>query len=303
MTLLAALDLRPEDAVLGFGKAGRRDAYRHEFVYFIRCLDTVKIGYSSGLSRKEQLQTGNPSQLEIIAIIPGGRQLERLLHQRFAEYNVRKEWFRLVPPIMTWLVEHITDRFQPASMAESQGNGGASCADDHPPATSAYFELDRRTKIISYAKRLGLSKDFAAEHIAAQTDVESFIALAIKRHDAAISRKKEDISIHGRFANNPLCEAIVALIESDFPEGWEGTSARLLELLRPKVSDTVARSRLWPDNNVALGIQISRLAPVLRRCGLTVEKKHSGKRWLTIRRIVEEVVDAGLVDAVLDDAP
>ncbi len=83
--------------------------------------------------------------------------------------------------------------------------------------------------------------------------------------------------------SSPVAEAILALmIDAEYSDGFEGSSSRLLELLRAKASETVLRSRIWPENNVALGIALSRIAPVLRRHGLTVAKHHSGKRWISI---------------------
>jgi hypothetical protein len=81
---------------------------------------------------------------------------------------------------------------------------------------------------------------------------------------------------------DPVAGAIVALVEQDCEEGWEGASTRLLETLSSKVSDSVRRSRDWPQSAISLGTRIERLKPVLRRHGITIDRRHSGERWLHI---------------------
>lgn len=63
-------------------------------VYLIKSDRFIKIGYSeSPLSRAGNMQTGNPHELELMAVIPGDTGLESYLHERFAELRVRGEWF------------------------------------------------------------------------------------------------------------------------------------------------------------------------------------------------------------------
>lgn len=64
-------------------------------VYLIRSDNFIKIGYSeSPLSRVSGMQTGNPYELQLIAVIPGDTGLESYLHERFADMRVRGEWFK-----------------------------------------------------------------------------------------------------------------------------------------------------------------------------------------------------------------
>jgi hypothetical protein len=83
--------------------------------------------------------------------------------------------------------------------------------------------------------------------------------------------------------SDPVAGAIVALIEKDFPTGWEGNATRLYDLLGDKVTDNTRRSRAWPMSAISLGSRLERLKPVLRRNGVIVEKRHSGDRFITIR--------------------
>ncbi|MEW2402162.1 GIY-YIG nuclease family protein [Streptomyces sp. NPDC046862] len=57
----------------------------------------VKIGYTSGtpLKRLASLQTGQPMTLSLLWSVPV--DIEDDLHERFASYRVRGEWFDLTP--------------------------------------------------------------------------------------------------------------------------------------------------------------------------------------------------------------
>jgi hypothetical protein len=57
----------------------------------------VKIGYTSGapLKRLASLQTGQPMTLSLLWSLPV--DIENELHERFAAYRVRGEWFDLTP--------------------------------------------------------------------------------------------------------------------------------------------------------------------------------------------------------------
>lgn len=75
-------------------------------VYFI--MDeggAIKIGHSIGnpLARLNGLQTGNPRPLKLLVAIPGGREAEQELHQRFAGLRIRGEWFKPDPRLLGFI--------------------------------------------------------------------------------------------------------------------------------------------------------------------------------------------------------
>jgi hypothetical protein len=55
----------------------------------------VKIGVTGGdpYARMKDLQTGSPVRLELLHQEPGGREVERALHQVFTRYRLHREWF------------------------------------------------------------------------------------------------------------------------------------------------------------------------------------------------------------------
>lgn len=80
-------------------------------VYLIRCQDFVKIGFSNGTrTRLSTLQMGNPHELKIIAVLPGGEEMEKDLHRRFAEHRHRGEWFRIEGALATYIERLSVDR-------------------------------------------------------------------------------------------------------------------------------------------------------------------------------------------------
>lgn len=55
----------------------------------------VKIGYAADVKRRVQhLETAHPTKARILRVLDGDMAAERLLHRRFAEYRISKEWFR-----------------------------------------------------------------------------------------------------------------------------------------------------------------------------------------------------------------
>lgn len=74
-------------------------------VYFIsNGMGHVKIGVATDVeSRFYGLQVANATELELIAVIPGGYGLEGRIHRLFAQWRIRGEWFDLVPEIKDYL--------------------------------------------------------------------------------------------------------------------------------------------------------------------------------------------------------
>ncbi len=67
------------------------------FIYFIRCGDFVKVGYSVNPKRRhQQLAASTPHNLVLVATYPGTQFIETKLHRYLAAYRYRKdrrEWF------------------------------------------------------------------------------------------------------------------------------------------------------------------------------------------------------------------
>lgn len=68
---------------------------RAGLVYFARSGDLIKIGFTGDVrSRMFRLQASSPAPVELLATVPGGREIERFLHQMFRENHMHGEWFK-----------------------------------------------------------------------------------------------------------------------------------------------------------------------------------------------------------------
>lgn len=69
-------------------------------VYFIRCGEFVKIGFSICPElRLATIQAVLPHEAVLMGSIPGARKREREIHTRFAHLHHRGEWYRLEPEL------------------------------------------------------------------------------------------------------------------------------------------------------------------------------------------------------------
>lgn len=75
------------------------------FVYFLSSHGLVKIGFSTRLEQRIQaLRASSPVVLELVAAIPGTRQLETSLHQQFKKLRKHGEWFLAAEPLSSYIL-------------------------------------------------------------------------------------------------------------------------------------------------------------------------------------------------------
>ena len=73
-------------------------------IYFVRCLDRVKIGWSSDLKgRLRSIQTTAPAEIKLIGKMRGSIKQERELHARFGHHRLSGEWFNVAPEILAFV--------------------------------------------------------------------------------------------------------------------------------------------------------------------------------------------------------
>lgn len=82
-------------------------AVRHSIVYFVQAADgwPLKIGISTNLMKRLiDLRMSSGLNLKVLGVIDGGtREMEKLLHDRFADSRLVGEWFRPVPEIIEYI--------------------------------------------------------------------------------------------------------------------------------------------------------------------------------------------------------
>jgi hypothetical protein len=76
-------------------------------IYFIRCGDAIKIGYSdcNPQGRLKTMQTGNPVKLELLAVTDGSETDEVAYHAHFVDLHIHGEWFRCEPKLLDFIKE------------------------------------------------------------------------------------------------------------------------------------------------------------------------------------------------------
>lgn len=78
------------------GACFRKYSQQRASVYVFRAGDRAKIGFSTNVpARLKACQTGSPLPLSVWRVFEGGRELERELHERFADEREHGEWFRV----------------------------------------------------------------------------------------------------------------------------------------------------------------------------------------------------------------
>jgi len=105
---------------------------KYAVVYFIRqsaSSGTIKIGTTSSIhDRLSNLQTANSERLELMAITPGSRELERSLHEIFEPEHISGEWYHLSAEIAKVIAACPVDG--PAAALQCLGHATHDCADD-----------------------------------------------------------------------------------------------------------------------------------------------------------------------------
>ena len=98
-------DDREVKAALGVLRDARaqRRHLAQGYVYLISDGTAVKVGYSTKPeARVNELQTGNPRDLILLAKKEGDESVEAMLHTRFIDDNLILEWFRPSTPLLQW---------------------------------------------------------------------------------------------------------------------------------------------------------------------------------------------------------
>lgn len=70
-------------------------------IYFLRYGDLIKIGFSSNLRQRiASVIQSIPGEVSFLGHMPGDREVEAHLHDRFGEHRFSGEWFRACPDIL-----------------------------------------------------------------------------------------------------------------------------------------------------------------------------------------------------------
>ncbi len=149
---------------------------------------------------------------------------------------------------------------------------GALCA-----ALSAALANVKNTKLARAPRMADFAKWVTAAEPGLGWDAGTFeAAYALNRQESV------DLS----FESDLVAVAVrdfAAQLDADGMQSWEGTATELLSALDNVVSEKIRNTRRWPKLASSLGNDLERSAPALRLKKIRVEKKHSGKRLVSLR--------------------
>ena len=92
----------------------------------------------------------------------------------------------------------------------------------------------------------------------------------------------------------------LAVINLDIKK-WKGTATGLHEMLSNQITDTVRRSKSWPDTPNWLSNRLKRIVPPLRKIGIEVEfERESSNRYITITQTDKFTVSSVRVVSLLN---
>jgi hypothetical protein len=92
-----------------FGPKVEQSKTSNPVIYFARAADLgIKIGFSNGNihQRLKELETYCPVQLELLGAIPGNREKEKCLHEKFKDHRIKGEWFAIHEDILVYIAKH-----------------------------------------------------------------------------------------------------------------------------------------------------------------------------------------------------
>lgn len=116
------------------------------FIYAIRCMDRVKIGFSTDpILRFNKVQSDNAEPCRLLGVIAGDLDLEAELHSRFSEYHIRGEWFHLKGAV----AEFVCTMDEPFTKRQAESLADLMCADDGFDVVEWMKAVSGRQKIIS----------------------------------------------------------------------------------------------------------------------------------------------------------
>lgn len=161
--------------------------------YFIHCAATglVKIGVSEKpWGRLSKIQSDNPGELTMLAIVARGVEYERAMHRLFERDHMRGEWFKFSPALAAY-IESLPTEVKPSKPSRQKFTLEGTCLGDE-----------------DLAETLGLSKSYAAQLRGGYRPVTIKFALTLhaktgERIGPLIGASDADIAVLKRYHDAP----------------------------------------------------------------------------------------------------
>jgi hypothetical protein len=122
-------------------------------VYFIRCGEAIKIGFSQNpWARLNALKTGSPVEPELIGHIAGTMVLERELQTKFASAKINREWFRPTKELLAYIASVVDGSSLPVATVAGQSTtvvtlvGSVATTGQLQPEAEAEAEAEKKER-------------------------------------------------------------------------------------------------------------------------------------------------------------
>jgi predicted GIY-YIG superfamily endonuclease len=93
-----------------FNLGGNMSRAKDAYVYFIKCGEYYKIGYSKDAERRVKELDNRPYKVELIyvsALTPYAYKIEQKIHEWLEEYKINGEWYDLPRDMIDVVCNHI----------------------------------------------------------------------------------------------------------------------------------------------------------------------------------------------------
>jgi len=124
-----------------------------------------KVGFTSGnvFKRMKSIQTGCPYKLSVYATVNGNQSTEREIHQRFNDYKLNGEWFRLPKSSLDILLSEYgykghhdnwkmiyNDKDKAIAAIRNSDNVVYAALEQYPPVVKLIYAYTSRYPVISF---------------------------------------------------------------------------------------------------------------------------------------------------------
>jgi len=103
-------------------------------IYFVRVVghEPIKIGFSEDVSRRlAAFRTHHWGNVEVLLVMPGLRDDEKAIHQRFEPHRIRGEWFMPAPDVVRFVEDnrhrHVPEWEDAAPVVMQRAMGTREC--------------------------------------------------------------------------------------------------------------------------------------------------------------------------------
>jgi DNA modification methylase len=217
-----------------------------KLLYIAKSNENIKIGISSyPEDRIKQLKTGNPN-IELLVELSGGRELEKILHNKFKDINIGGEWFGVDSVLLSKIIDYAKRESERLKTTKHQISKIASVGHDTITRVKKIEEkADEETKAKLRTGEISINQVY--------TDIKKQEKREEQRTRVLSERNNDNISTEENIKNGDSLEILetlpdesIDIILTDPPYGISYISNRSI------FEDTITKRGLMNDGKEAI---------------------------------------------------